>query len=142
MGKLLELTRKLNQLSPAKMETELLSIVKANEQVATNMNTDQLFKGEDSRGDSLPDYSERSVTVFGKPPGPMKLFESGDFYRGFFIEADKFPVVFYSSDNKADKLNKNFGNDIFGLQKDNLKEFARVYVLEDFQKFIRDFIRV
>lgn len=124
------------------MENELLAIVNDNETTATNLNTDQLFQGEDSRGDKLPDYSATSVNVFGKPSGPIRLFDTGDFYRGFFVHADKFPVVFDSRDSKRDELAKNFGNDIFGLQKQNIKELARVYVLPDLQKFIRDFLRL
>lgn len=124
------------------MENELLAIVNDNETTATNLNTDQLFQGEDSRGDKLPDYSATSVNVFGKPSGPIRLFDTGDFYRGFFVHADKFPVVFDSRDSKRDELAKNFGNDIFGLQKQNIKELAQVYVLPDLQKFIRDFLRL
>ena len=148
MGKLLELRDKLYQLTPERMEKELLVIVKDNEDVATNMNTNQLFGGEDSKGKKLPDYSIRSVQVFGKRAGPMTLFETGDFYRGFFVKADKFPIVFESSDRKtgkiADLLESKGTNpdDIYGLNKTNLTDFARSYVLEAYQNFIRNFIRV
>jgi len=148
MGKLLELTSKLHQLTPERMERGLLVIIKENEEVITNMNTDQLFAGEDSKGKKLPPYSRRSVEVFGKEAGPMTLFDTGDFYRGFFVKTDKFPVVFESSDRKtgkiADLLESKGTNpdDIYGLNKTNLTDFARAYVLEDIQKFLRKFIHV
>jgi len=148
MGKLLELTSKLHQLTPERMEKEVLIAVQSNEQAATNMNTDQLFGGEDSKGKKLPPYSRRSVEVFGKQAGPMTLFDTGDFYRGFFVKAEKFPVVFESSDRKtgkiADLLESKGENpdDIYGLNKTNLTDFARSYVLEDLQKFLRNFIHV
>ena len=148
MGKLLDLTARLHQLTPERMEKELLIVIKDNQDVATNMNTDQLFGGEDAKGKKLPDYSRRSVEVFGKESGPMTLFETGDFYRGFFLKADKFPVVFESSDRKTGKIadllesKEHNPDDIYGLNKTNLTDFARSYVLEAYQNFIRNFIRV
>jgi hypothetical protein len=148
MGKLLELTAKLHQLTPERMEKEVLISVKNNEETATNMNTDQLFGGEDVKGKKLPPYSRRSVEVFGKQSGPMTLFDTGDFYRGFFVKADKYPITIFSNDRKtgkiADLLESKGENpdDIYGLQKKNLTEFARSYVLEDFRKFMRNFLGI
>lgn len=142
MGKLFELRDKLRQLSPSRMEDEVLGIIKNNENVATNLNTDQLFSGEDSTGAKLPEYSATSVNVFNKPAGPYRLFDTGDFYKGFFVRTDKFPVVFGSTDRKTDKLTRELGYGIFGLQKQNLKEFSRSYVLEDIKAFLFKFLRV
>lgn len=142
MGKLYQLRDKMLQLTPERMEKEVLMIVKNNEDTATNLNTDQLFHGKDSDGNSLPNYSPTSVNVYNKPPGPIRLFDSGDFYRGFFLSANKFPIVFSSTDSKTDKLSKAFGYGIFGLQKKNLTDFARSYVLGDIGKFLREFIHV
>lgn len=148
MGRFIEMANKVKSLTPKRISDELLVIIKKHETIATNLNTDQLFQGEDAKGKKLPNYSDRSVQVFGKPSGPMRLFETGSFYRGFFIRAEKFPAVFESSDLKtghiADLLASKGHNpdDIYGLQKDNITDFARSYVLEDLQKFLRDFIRV
>jgi hypothetical protein len=148
MGKLIELSNKLKQLTAKRLEDEVLSIIRENETTLTNMNTDQLFQGQDSKGKSLPDYSERSVQVFGKPSGPMKLFDTGDFYRGFFVRADKFPVVFESSDRKSGKIADLLAakgedpDDIYGINKANLKDFSRNYLLPDLQKFLRNFLHV
>ena len=57
----------------------------------------QLYKGLLSDGGQLPDYSKASVEMFGKRPGPIKLFNSGEFWKswniqltldGFYIDAD------------------------------------------------------
>ena len=146
MGKLFALRDKLLQLTPDAIGDQLLVIVKQNEEVATNLNTDQLFAGKDSEGNDLPDYSKRSVEVFGKKAGPWRLFETGDFYRGFFTNTDRFPIVFGSHDQKTGKiadalLSKGHNPDlIYGLQKQNLANFNKNYVLEGVQKFSRGFL--
>lgn len=148
MGKLLEISNRLKQLTAQRLESQVLVIIKDNETVLTSMNTDQLFQGQDAKGKSLPDYSPTSVQVFGKPAGPMRLFETGDFYRGFFVKADKFPVVFESSDRKTGKIADLLASkgedpdDIYGINKDNLKDFNRSYVLPELGKFIRNFLHV
>src|SRR5688572_18457774 len=148
MGKLIDLSNRIKQLTAQRLEAEVLIIIRENETTLTNMNTDQLFQGQDAKGKSLPDYSERSVQVFGKPSGPMKLFDTGDFYRGFFVRADKFPVVFESSDRKTGKIADLLAakgedpDDIYGINRANLKDFSRNYLLPDLQKFLRNFLHV
>jgi len=57
----------------------------------------QLYAGLLADGGQLPDYSRASVEMFGKRPGPIKLFNTGEFWKswnieltlnGFFIDAD------------------------------------------------------
>lgn len=148
MGKLIDLSARAAVLTRSHVDVLLLQSIKENEEAATNLNTDQMWKGEDALGNKLPDYSERSVQVFGKPSGPMRLFETGDFYRSMFINADKFPVVFSSSDSKEGKIADMLASkgtdiqDVYGLNKTNLKSFARGNVLETFQTKIRNVLHL
>jgi hypothetical protein len=112
------------------------------------MNTDQLFAGKLANGQDMPSYSERSVQQFGKRPGPYQLYEEGDFYRGFFMDANKFPVIFDSRDSKTPMIMELIeskgqdANEIFGVNKANFKELARVYTLPEIQEKIRSAIRL
>jgi len=148
MSKLKELSNRLGKLTPEVMRNKALSLVKDHEKEATNLNTDQLFQGEDSEGKSLPEYSDRSVTVFGKPSGPWRLFDSGDFYRGFFVRVEDRKVIFDSRDSKTgmilqalDFKGHDEPTDIFGLQKQNLTDLVKSHVLPDLQKFVGDTIK-
>lgn len=118
------------------MEELLLAALRDNQRQAVNLNTDQLFSGRDSQGNFLPDYSPRSVAL-GKPAGPIRLYDTGDFYNGFFIRAERFPIEIDSRDSKTAQLKIRYGGDIFGLDKEDLREFVRVYVLPGYQKAIR-----
>ncbi len=90
----------------------------------SELNRDQLRKGQDIHGASLPPYSARSVDVFGKPAGAIKLFDTGDFYAAIKPEfADKsFTVT--DNDWKAEMLQREFG-DVIGLQRESINELAQ-----------------
>lgn len=143
MGNLFSWRDRVSQLTSDKVDDQLLTIVKANEKTITNMNTDQLWQGKDAKENDLPEYSNRSVEVFGKPAGPWRLFETGDFYRGFFVKIDKFPISIFSNGratgNIADSLLSKGRNpdDIYGLTKANQSDLNEAYILEDYQKTVR-----
>lgn len=45
----------------------------------------QLQFGKLPNGQTLPDYSERSVSEFGKRPGPWTLENTGEFYASMLV---------------------------------------------------------
>ena len=123
--------------------SRLLVIIKDHEQEITNANTDQLYDGKDSLGKSLPDYSARSVNVFGKRAGSFRLFETGSFYNGFFVDASKLPITIFSNDSKtgkiADLLQSKGHNpdDIYGLDTANSADIKKNYIAPDLRESIR-----
>jgi len=123
--------------------SRLLVIIKDHEQDITNANTDQLYAGKDSVGKSLPNYSARSVAVFGKRSGPFRLFDSGDFYRGFFVNASKLPITIFSNDSKTEKIayllqSKGHNpDDIYGLDATNSTDIKNNYLAPDLRESIR-----
>jgi hypothetical protein len=148
MGKLKDMVDRLRAVTPAVMEAQTLKILRSHRETATNMNTDQLFAGELANGQDMPNYSVVSVERFGKRPGPYQLYDKGDFYRSIFMKADKFPVLFGANDNKTPRIMELIESkgqnpdEIFGVNKANLTELARVYTLPDLQQYLREIIRL
>lgn len=106
--------------------------IKKNEAEAIDLNTDQLYSGIDSLGNSLGTYTEftkRQKRAKGQPSDRVTLKDEGDFYDGFNIRSKKFPFILDSSDSKTDMLADKYGDDIFGLTPKNTKEYAREIVL-------------
>lgn len=134
---------RLRATTPEVMKDEVLSIVRKNEDTATNMITDQLFAGKLGNGQDMPNYSEVSVHRFGKRPGPYQLYESGDFYRGVFVQAQKFPIFFDDKDRKTPSIfdlieSKGLdSNEILSLNKENFTDLGRSYVLPDLQNWFK-----
>jgi len=131
MARLRELFNKVNQLD---MEKLCADVVISKKELVMSLNTDQLFQGQRADGSVLPDYSFVSVTVFGKPNGPIRLYDTGDFYRGFIFTTSKFPLSITSTDEKSKELEQRYGSEIFGLTRENQEELADIYLLPELAK--------
>lgn len=98
MDELLKLGRKFMNLKRDQIMFRTMSDHPFLKKLIIDLNQqNQLQHGINGLGEKLPDYSERSVSVFGKRPGPFTLEDTGDFYEsfevilepdGFLIEAD------------------------------------------------------
>jgi len=87
------------------------------------LNQMQLAEGQRPDGSFLPDYSQTSVSVFGKPPGAIKLFDEGDFYEGIkpLFESQGLDMV--GLDEKTSMLINRYG-DVLGLSQENKQRLA------------------
>lgn len=72
--------------------------------IATDLIVQQLQQGLRGDGTELPDYSDYSVEVYGKPSGPIRLFDKGSFYRGINVKVVNGIMVFDSTDEKTEML--------------------------------------
>ena len=95
---------------------------------------DQLFdKGVDSLDRSLGVYSKTSVNKYGKRPGRIQLFDSGEFYKSFRVLVDADGLVIFANalkvgDNGVDDLAVKYGIDIIGVTESNQEELIKKYV--------------
>ena len=84
---------------------------------------------------SIADYQPYSpVTVEekrlrGQPYNRVTLRDTGDFESSFYIRYmdDGFEIT--ASDWKTDDLVRKYGREIFGLNRENLDDLARSYIL-------------
>lgn len=99
--------------------------LQARPDIIAELNRDQLRQGQTASGNFLPPYSAKSVDGYGKPPGPIKLYDTGDFYKGIKPDFAQTSFIINDTDDKTDMLKADYGDDILGLSQDNIGELAQ-----------------
>ncbi len=136
------LTQSIKNLKSFDFEKAILKVVKDNDNVALDLNTEsQLFgKGIDSKGNLLPGpYAPFTIEIKnlkGQPTNRITLRDTGEFHEGFFMKATSFPVEIDSSDSKTSELKSQWGEDIFGLTDESQSEFNE-QILDDIQTALK-----
>lgn len=118
------------------LDAEAVTIIEENDHILIDMNTAQLYEGLNSKGQSLDSiggsYAPLTIEIKktkGQPTDRVTLKDEGDFYKGFYVKTTDGMWQISSSDDKTDKLIKDWGEDIFGNTEDDEKEFNLEYIL-------------
>lgn len=99
--------------------------LKARQEDISDLNRNQLAIGMRADLSFLPPYSATSVNKFGKPPGKIKLFDTGAFYDGIKPEFAKTEFVMDGTDSKTEMLKADYGDAILGLSDYSIGELAQ-----------------
>lgn len=105
----------LEKLESVNLPLSMAVAMEETSQEARDQQRLQLAQGLQSNDEYLPDYSFRSVFQYNKPPGPIKLYDKGDFYRGVVFDVRGDIFIIDSADSKTEMLKKRYGPDILGL---------------------------
>lgn len=110
MGTVADLYNSLKKVDIDKLSKQ--SIAQTADKIAA-LNVNQLSKGQRSDDVMMPDYSNASIMLFHKPPGPIRLFETGTFWKS--IKVDVGSEVLTTIADDPNNLQKRFGQNIFGM---------------------------
>ena len=125
-------------------ETE--KIIKAKEQFILNLNRQaQLMQGIDADGNKItPEYKPFTIEIkrlIGQPYDRVTLFYSGKFYAKFKIEYNKdMTINIFSTERKTRQLMFKYGDDIFGLTKENQEILNNNIILPELWKFLKTYL--
>jgi hypothetical protein len=104
--------------------------IRENADVIESKITEQLSRGERGDGKNLPDYAPRSVTQFGKRPGPMTLFDTGRFYLAIEVVVLDDGFTIRNNDSKATMLAATYGREIIELQPESFLDISNDVLTE------------
>lgn len=138
--KLKQLQKRLEKGNAESVKSSMLKMVEADREQLTLLNKEQLFDNKDTLGKSLGVYSAGYAAKKGSTK--VNLLSDGDFYDGFFIQTQKFPVVFSSKDFKTKFLVGRYGKNIFGLSKDSRDTYIQASFKRRFKNYLRDLLRL
>lgn len=112
--------------------------LQVNQGEISDLNREQLQEGITSTGGFLPDYSQASVQMFGKEPGPIKLKETGDYYEGIIPMFSDTSFDLMGTDIKTDMLEKRYGRygNPVGLTEGSISDLGQI-ILPDVQRELR-----
>lgn len=125
-------------------ETE--KIIKAKEQFILNLNRNaQLMQGIDADGQKItPEYKPFTIEIkklIGQPHDRVTLFYSGKFYSKFKIIYNKdMTFKIDSIEAKQPKLVTKYGENIFGLTKENQEILNNNIILPELWKFLKTYL--
>mgnify|MGYP006943063230 CR=1 FL=1 len=112
------------------LEEIFVDVIENHEQHLIDLNHGQLQQGQDSEGEYLREYQSiayalekykmNSSAGFGNPD----LRYTGAFYSGWSLYIDTKGFFYDSGDDKTSDLVAKYGENIFGLRKDNLEAFV------------------
>ena len=138
------LTQSIKKLKSFDFEKAILKVVKDNDNVAIDLNTDSQLgeKGIDSKGNLLPGPyapftidSKRGLSGFAGVTSHITLFGEGNFHESFSMNANSFPVIIKASDSKRNELINEWG-DVEGLTPESQSEFNE-QILDDIQSTLK-----
>lgn len=132
----------LNNFKSLNIRTELPKIIQAGDDALITANQNQLYRGKKSDGSDVGYYGSLTYAIdkekrnsqpgFGK----VDLYDTGDFYNGFFVEVKSDSYLIYSKDDKVGALVEKYTDDIFGLDSKNKDTFVNEVVYPGIKNYI------
>lgn len=113
------------------LPTQLDAIIEDEAAYIVDCIREQLSAGQDGMGNNISlehPYAASTIirrTSRGLPAHIVTLYETGEFYKGFYLTRDPAGYYVTSSDRKVKFLVAKYGNVIFRLNRDNFNELVR-----------------
>lgn len=107
--------------------------------VIEDLMAEQLQRGEKGDGTFLPDYSPNSVKIYGKPAGPIRLYETGAFYRGMTLKVTAKDFEILDTDSKTAKLTEKYGDGILQPSEETMVILVDDYLTIELTKKALDY---
>jgi hypothetical protein len=149
MATLQEQLTKAKKLHPSRLQNDLFKFIKSIEKELLEKNKDQIFNdSKDINGKPIGFYSYATEIISKgkkKKGEPFTGFDTGDFFKGFYMQEVSGVLRFGSSDSKTQTIlnSENWLSDeLFGLSDENLKEVIEKRLLPFFIENSRNILEI
>ena len=145
MATLQEQLSKAKRIQPNRLQNDLFKFIRSIEKELLDKNKNQIQENsQDIFGNPIGFYSQATEVISKgkkKKGEPFSGVDTGDFFKGFYMQEVSGVLRFSSTDPKTNKiLNSNnwLSNELFGLSDENLKEIIKHRLLPFFVNNIRE----
>lgn len=145
MATLQEQLSKAKRIQPNRLQNDLFKFIRSIEKELLDKNKNQIQENsQDIFGNPIGFYSQATEVISKgkkKKGEPFSGVDTGDFFKGFYMQEVSGVLRFSSTDPKTNKiLNSNnwLSNELFGLSDENLKEIIEQRLLPFFVNNIKE----
>jgi len=138
LDKLFRVCNNVRKLDSDKLLKKVFDRPEVQQKVIALQRSQMYDYGVDSEGRSLGNYSDASVKVFGKRPGFIQVYDTGEFQGGIKVKSDTQTVIIQADtikqawDGAIDLLDR--WPNLLGLNEKSLsqiREFIRPIFIEE-----------
>ncbi|HEX7906232.1 MAG TPA: hypothetical protein VF487_20300 [Chitinophagaceae bacterium] len=129
-----------NRIQALNLRAEVPKIIKETSDAIADQQAEQMINGQRSDNKEInPQYSPLTIEIKkskGQVTDRVTLRDTGSFQNkiAVYVKEDRFDIT--STDEKTGQLEKKYGRQIFGLNKQHLEEYGR----ESFQPALKKYI--
>ena len=121
-GVIKDIGNNMQRLNPNRLIKDVIEETQVKAQII-DLNQSQMYdKGIDSKGDTLGDYSQISVTKYGKRPGHIQLKDTGEFYDSMKVATGNDGFIITGDTDKGDVDLANVYPDVLGLTTESKED--------------------
>jgi uncharacterized protein (UPF0335 family) len=149
MATLQEQLTKAKRLQSNKLQNDLFKFIKSIEKELLDSEKKRLFdESKDIFGNPIGFYSKGTEIISkGKKKAgePFTAFETGDFFKGFYMQEVSGVLRFGSTDPKTHDILKSenwLSDELFGLSDEDLKEVVFTRLLPFFIENFRNILEI
>ena len=126
----------IEYLESLNVEREAKVAIGLTSEFILDLNREQLIHGKRADGTRMPNYSRASVVVYGKPAGPIMLYDTGNFQGSFKLDVGSEALQILADD--PNDLEGRYGEEIYGLDKTNQEYYNQDIFLPELAKGIEE----
>lgn len=134
----------IDRVNKIDIEAAIPELVQQKAYEIITLNQQQLYTGRKSTNAKITPkyagvyYAKGKAAVNPMPGfGTPDLFVTGAFYKGFGVVVNSKEYTVNSNEEKASKLELQYGSEIYGLTKENKADFAINTLLPAVREYIR-----
>lgn len=131
-----------NRINGINVEFEAVESFNESSDYYRRLNTEQMYLGKTADGEQItPGYANSTIAYKkrkGQPYDRVTLRDTGEFYKKMYAKADNDKIFIGSDVEYSHDLSEKYTDKIFGLDKENRKEYSFGYFFDALKRRVEN----